>query len=693
MFPIRKIVLFKHGMGFFERQKKVQGEEPINLFFKTADINDVLKSLTTVDLDGGSIASISYQAQTPIMKQLEQLSLQLTDGQYSLTELLQQSIGAEVTLKFEKEKVEGVVLGLETATRMDAKTDRPTDVKLINMLVDGGSSITSFPVLDIKSFTFKDPTLKHDLQHLLDVLLNAKKKDLKKLTIFTAGKGDRTVVANYLIETPVWKTSYRLLLSKEKNFIQGWCLVDNTQDEDWVNVNLTLIGGHPNSFVHDLYSPRFRKRPIIQVKHEAPPNPPILADVLPNHSESLLKDAPAMLSSLSQGGPQIGQVSAPAKPPDASQYRPPPPISVVPPAQAMLSETIRKVDAVDVFRYPIDKPVSVKRGQSALVPFLSAELKGGHCTLFNHSANANHPLSVVLLKNRYGVALDGGPIAIFDEETCIGEAMIDTVRPGDDKFVPFGVETNVTVSFVDTTDWRNYHKAELAAGLLTLTRYKIQKREYKFDHKGATDIKQMYLEHRFLKGEWELAETGAPVSKTENYYRFLFEVPAGQITLFAVTERILQKDIVDLHHIDAEKLAFWHKSKFITDETQAFLQKEILPKKVALEKQAEEINKLQTAAYNALLKQNEARDYVSGRIGYSKLGAEEKDMLSEQLQIMIDQEKEIKAKNVQAREKKETLVKDQAEFDKLLLKPNKGMSSTVEVFAPPPKVTVAPTKD
>jgi hypothetical protein len=31
---------------------------------------------------------------------------------------------------------------------------------------------------------FKDTTLRHDLQHLLDVLINAKKKDLKKLTVF-----------------------------------------------------------------------------------------------------------------------------------------------------------------------------------------------------------------------------------------------------------------------------------------------------------------------------------------------------------------------------------------------------------------------------------------------------------------------------------------------------------------------------
>jgi len=519
--------------------------------------------------------------------------------------------------------------------------------------------------------------------------LNAKKKDLKKLTIFTAGKGDRTVVANYLIETPVWKTSYRVLLSKDKRFIQGWCLVDNTQEEDWVNVNLTLIGGHPNSFVHDLYSPRFRKRPIIQVKHEEPPNPPVLAEVLPNHSESLLKDAPAMLSSLSQGGPQIGQVSAPPPPPNAATFRPPPSVNVVPPAPAMLSETIRKVEAVDVFRYPIDKPVSVKRGQSALVPFLSGEFKGGPCTLFNHGANAKHPLSVILLKNKYGVALDGGPIAIFDEETCIGEAMIDTVRPGDEKFVPFGVETNVTVSFTDTTEMRNVHKAELSAGFLVLSRYKINKRDYKFDHKGATPIKNMYLEHRFLKGEWELAETGTPVGKTENFYRFYFEVPAGAITMFAVMERTLVKEKVDLHTISTENLAFWHKSKFIADETKEYLEKEVLPKKQALEKQIEEIEELEEVVETATKKQQEAVEYVDNHIHY-KLGAEEKDMLAEQMGVMIEQEKEIKVKNVSIREKAEQLVKDQAEFDKLLLTPKKGMISSVDVFTPPPKVTVVP---
>src|SRR5581483_6983142 len=56
--------------------------------------------------------------------------------------------------------------------------------------------------------------------------------------------------------------------------IQGWAVVDNTQDEDWENVRLSLIAGLPVSFVHDLYTPRYIKRPVVQVKETTGVLPP-----------------------------------------------------------------------------------------------------------------------------------------------------------------------------------------------------------------------------------------------------------------------------------------------------------------------------------------------------------------------------------------------------------------------------------
>ena len=58
------------------------------------------------------------------------------------------------------------------------------------------------------------------------------------------------------------------------SMIQGWAVVDNTQDEDWENVQLSLIAGLPVSFVHDLYTPRYVRRPVVAVQETTGVLPP-----------------------------------------------------------------------------------------------------------------------------------------------------------------------------------------------------------------------------------------------------------------------------------------------------------------------------------------------------------------------------------------------------------------------------------
>ncbi len=45
-----------------------------------------------------------------------------------------------------------------------------------------------------------------------------------------------------------------------KSVIEGWALVDNTQNEDWRGVELSLVSGASNSFIYDLYNPRYAAR-------------------------------------------------------------------------------------------------------------------------------------------------------------------------------------------------------------------------------------------------------------------------------------------------------------------------------------------------------------------------------------------------------------------------------------------------
>jgi len=617
MFPLLKVVLFKHGVGYFERQKHVEGDASVDFFFKAEQMNDVLKSLTAVDLGGGNISSISYQTQTPVEKQLEQLSLHLTkDGYKSLTELLQQAIGASVLVTTsDDQKVAGKVLGIDSVSEPDPDDkNKIKTYKRLNLLVDG-CAIRSFPVLELSNFAFRDPALRQDLQHLLNIMLDMKKKNLKKVTLFAKGSGKRMISASYVIESSVWKTSYRLRLSedakKKPHKIEGWCLVDNTGDEDWNNVKLTLVGGRPNAFTLDLYTPRFRKRPVIAVQDEPEPNQPELISILPNHSESFLKDCPATLSSLDAGGPKIGRVQEEKKNDSRSQaissWNKPPPEA---PKQKM--QDLKQVKPVDVFQYEIDKPVSVKRGQSALVPFLSADFQGIPCALYNQSLNNDHPMSTILFRNTFGTTLDSGPITIFDEDKCIGEAMVDSIPDGEHKFVAYGIERHITIKSESKEEQQPFHESEIVNAQMTLTRYRRFIRIYKFNHTGSINLDALYLEHRFNKSkEFSLVDTPSPVSKTENYYRFFLQAKAGEITTYTVQEHRLEYEYHSLRRISSGTANNWLGKGYIDRKVFDMLINDLIPLQDKIDKDQNAINLESNELAAALGRQSSAYSQVN----------------------------------------------------------------------------------
>src|SRR5881275_2784252 len=85
--PIRRVVLFKHGVGHFERVSQVAGEATLTLTFKQSEVSDVLKSLTVLDEDGGHVSSVSYDSTKPLEQLLAEVALSIPD-QGSLVGLL-----------------------------------------------------------------------------------------------------------------------------------------------------------------------------------------------------------------------------------------------------------------------------------------------------------------------------------------------------------------------------------------------------------------------------------------------------------------------------------------------------------------------------------------------------------------------------------------------------------------------------
>jgi hypothetical protein len=555
MIPVTSVVLFKHGVGYFERHGTISGEAAVELSFRASEMNDVLKSLTVLDHDGGGVSSISYESTQPLSKQLEDFAIHIPEGR-AISGLLGQLVGTRAVVHLADGHREGIIAGVEPFTRREGEAT--LESHRVALWVDG-AALESHDLADVKRVELTDAALRKDLQHLLDILISAKKKDLKRLTIFSRGEAERSLTVSYVIETPVWKTSYRALLYGETTAIQGWALVDNTQDEDWTEVSLTLVAGLPISFVHDLYSPRYKRRPVVVVEEETAYAPPVLE----------LGFAPPMPSAPpAMAAP--GGAPPPAPPPPASARRsmaPAPARAAPPPPQQAV--TTRTQEVGDLLHYTIDNPVTVRRQQSALVPILHRDFRGKRIAIYNPDVREQNPMSALLFKNSTGLTLEGGPMTVIEDGAYIGEAMLDTIKPDEERVIPFSVELGCRIQVDHRSELTDVHRARISSGMLRLRRYRLNRRIYAIANKTDRPI-DLFLDHRFTRG-YELVDTQKPFERTDSFLRFRFDVPAKATIEFVVSEKGDEHESISISTADVDAFGVWLKNGYIDEATHAAL--------------------------------------------------------------------------------------------------------------------------
>src|ERR1700686_2943999 len=68
--PIREVILYKSGVGYFERAGTLRPGDSARLDFRASDMNDVLKSLTLEDRNGGKVSGLRYDSSEPLEQKL-----------------------------------------------------------------------------------------------------------------------------------------------------------------------------------------------------------------------------------------------------------------------------------------------------------------------------------------------------------------------------------------------------------------------------------------------------------------------------------------------------------------------------------------------------------------------------------------------------------------------------------------------
>lgn len=631
--PIRRVVLYKHGVGYFERKGKVTGSEALNLDFKARDMNDVLKSMTVLDLSGGSVSAVSYDSTKPLEQLLKEATIRIPESG-SLTALLGQIKGARVRVRVGgKEGVEGIIVGLESLPVVEGKTSvvRP----FLSLLV--GTALRTFDLIEIAEVEFLDDAVRKDLEFYLATVLSSYKKDSKRMSILTAGEGERELFVSYVLEAPVWKTSYRILLEETKPpLLQGWALVDNTGDEDWVDVELALIAGLPVSFVHDLYNPRYMRRPIVEVRTET-----AAAPVIPEEAFGAMAEAP----SEAEGREEMKASEPPA-------YAASMPMQGVSRAGRLkdyggMREAAEKSVAVktltkevgDLFEYRVDHPVTVHRNQSALVPILQRPFEGRRVLLYNRATREKNPMACIELKNTTGLTLEGGPVTVMEEDTYVGEAMLDTMKPDDKRFVPYAVELSCTVSVEDSNENGPVFRAVASRGVLMVEHYVLRRTKYVVRNKAKRPA-TLFLEHP--RQDWELRDTPEPAETTEGYWRFKLELGVGASVELPVTERTRGTQQYHFSSIQEEHVMLFLKKNYI-DQRFAGALREILTMKERVAALTEDERRL-TEERAQLFKDQER---IRSNIESLKSGAAQRELAERFVAKLSEQENRLDAIGVE----------------------------------------------
>src|SRR5208283_46284 len=263
--PVKKVVLYKNGVGYFEHSGRVHGNQELGIEFTTAQLNDVLKSLTVVDLNGGKISGVRYNSVAPLSERLKSLQIPLSEDVTSAAFLIALR-GTRVEVRNGTASTLGKVFSVETVKKETAKGGT-LDATQLAIVTDAGE-LRLFELGPGVTVRAAESEIREDVSRYLNLMGSTRSKDVRRMTISATGNGDRNLFVSYISEVPVWKSTYRIVLPKAPGtpFLQGWAIIDNTVGEDWKDVQLSMVSGSPQSFIQNISQPYYTRRPVVPLR-------------------------------------------------------------------------------------------------------------------------------------------------------------------------------------------------------------------------------------------------------------------------------------------------------------------------------------------------------------------------------------------------------------------------------------------
>lgn len=572
--PLKDVVLFSSGVGYFQREGQVRGDAVVDLSFRADRINDILKSLVVLD-PAGTVRPVTYTTKDATNRRLHAVGQSLNQT-VSLGTLLRSFQGARVQLTVSGgQQVEGRIVSVSMKS-VPVKDVGVLQSDVLNILAETG--LRAVPLDQVTEVKLLDEKLDRELRESLELLATGLDDQRQSVQLRFSGNGAREVRAGYLQEAPVWKTSYRLVLDKnEKPYLQGWAIVENTTDEDWKDVRLSLVSGRPISFIQDLYQPLYVPRPVVQAQVIGSPLPQMYNEALFGAPELADVNREAAKAASDRAGRFAGGVGgAPAAAPaprgpealEARRRQSAMALSAEKMAQAVTTEAA-VTERGDLFEYAIKQPVTLPRQQAAMVPIVTERIEGEKLSIYDPDSDGKHALHGFRIKNTTGMHLAGGPITVFQEGVYAGDAQISNLQPAETRLISYAVDLDLVADRQEPKFRQDTVDVSAKSGVLVITRKQRRERTYTFRNKSREA--KTVLVQQDVEDEFKLVEPAKPEEKTPEEYRFKLTVPANQTSeLKVVTERPVSETIA-LFNADLNVLVAYSQNAQVSEKLRAAL--------------------------------------------------------------------------------------------------------------------------
>ncbi len=547
--PVRRVVLYKNGVGYFEHLGRVRGSQDVHVDFTSAQLNDVLKSLTVLDLSGGKISGVDYNSEAPLVRRLATLRLTLGENP-TMADFLAALRGARLEVRSGSgAAMAGKLLSVEKKSReRDGATTEWTEISLVN---DSGE-VRSAEVTPATSVRIAEKDLQVEVGRYLGLIASSRDQDLRRMTISTTGAGERNLYVSYISEVPIWKTTYRLVLSskaEKKPLLQGWAIVDNTIGEDWNDVELSLVAGAPHSFIQQLSQPYYGRRPVVPLPESVQLTPQTHAATLEPLARGIAGGVPGGVAGGAMGavlGGVIGGIgSGSGGGTGGGSFRavpapkPPPPAGV---DEAEVEEAREESEPVaegnalgDLFEYKLKERVTIRKNQSALVPILQTDIAAEKVSLWSESLGVARPLRALWVNNASSLTLDGGSFSVLDSNTFAGEGLVEAIKPGERRLLSYATDLGLLVDAKLYSDRDRVTRVRIYRGTMTTTSEEREKKTYIVRNEDTTP-RTLVIEHP-ARPEWQLAEDGPkPEEKASGLYRFRLSVEPKKTERLVINE-------------------------------------------------------------------------------------------------------------------------------------------------------------